>query len=128
MIGVLDWFGLEVNKVNGFEQMCMNAVSEMLQRLFLNTVFVEDLRLYKEEGLAIEADFPDNQPTVDLFFTVRFIVILKENRLTIENVSWLVGWSPIPGVDSVLCWGFGVHFIEQGGDTKPHQLCLHLSA
>lgn len=62
-IGVLDIFGFEIFKVNSFSQLLINYANEMLQSLFNEHIFKNEVNLYKEEKLQIEAvEFKDNAP------------------------------------------------------------------
>jgi len=66
-IGVLDIFGFEHFEVNSFEQLCINFANERLQKVFNDYVFLEELKLYKAEGIPCDAiDFPDNMEIIDL--------------------------------------------------------------
>ena len=49
-IEVLDIFGFESFMINSFEQLCINYCNEVLQQQFNLTVFMNDLREFKEEG------------------------------------------------------------------------------
>ena len=50
-IGVLDIYGFEVFKKNGFEQFCINFVNEKLQQIFIELTLKAEQREYKREGI-----------------------------------------------------------------------------
>ncbi|GBG27525.1 Myosin-9 [Hondaea fermentalgiana] len=66
-IGILDIFGFEVFRQNGFEQFCINFANEKLHQLFTTHVFKLEQRVYEEEGIDYSAiTFTDNQLIIDL--------------------------------------------------------------
>ena len=48
---MLDIFGFESFKQNGFEQFCINSAAEKLQHRYLTAVLVDAEQAYVEEGL-----------------------------------------------------------------------------
>lgn len=46
MIGVLDIFGFEDQKINGFEQFLINSTNEALQAVFNDSIFRTEVRTY----------------------------------------------------------------------------------
>ena len=50
-IGVLDIYGFEVFKCNGFEQFCINFVNEKLQQIFIELTLKAEQEEYKREGI-----------------------------------------------------------------------------
>mmetsp|Transcript_35727 Transcript_35727/g.93386 ORF Transcript_35727/g.93386 Transcript_35727/m.93386 type:complete len:1264 (-) Transcript_35727:548-4339(-) len=69
-IGILDIFGFENFKQNGFDQMCINLANEQLHFFFNQHIFAEELGSYADEGLDLAADtmFHDNKLVLDIFF------------------------------------------------------------
>lgn len=69
-IGILDIFGFENFKQNGFDQMCINLANEQLHFFFNQHIFAAELGSYAAEGLELAADamFHDNQKVLDIFF------------------------------------------------------------
>jgi len=67
-IGILDIFGFEVFKKNGFEQICINYSNEVLQNQFNSYVFEKELEEYKKEQINFKnISFPNNIKCINLF-------------------------------------------------------------
>ena len=67
-IGILDIFGFENFKRNGFEQFCINLANEQLQAYFNQYIFSMELEEYQKEGLeGIQVSFKDNSNVINLF-------------------------------------------------------------
>jgi len=65
-IGILDIFGFESFKTNGFEQFCINYANEKLQLQFNTFVFKLEQEEYEREQIIwTHIDFNDNQPCID---------------------------------------------------------------
>jgi len=80
-IGILDIFGFEVFKKNGFEQFCINFANEKLHQLFTTHVFKLEEKIYEEERIDYsEITFADNQGIIDLVESKRrgIIALLNE--------------------------------------------------
>ena len=69
-IGILDIFGFENFKTNGFDQMCINLANEKLHFFFNQHIFQAEMGSYAAEGLDLVADvlFEDNKAVIDMFF------------------------------------------------------------
>ena len=66
-IGILDIYGFESLKMNGFEQLFINYANEVLQRLFNQEIFELEQEAFKAEGIPFDkATFPDNQTCLDI--------------------------------------------------------------
>ncbi|XP_041473142.1 unconventional myosin-XV-like isoform X3 [Lytechinus variegatus] len=66
-IAILDIFGFEVFRTNGFEQLCINYANEHLQFYFNKHIFqLEQLEYAKEKIEWQTITFVDNQPVLDL--------------------------------------------------------------
>ncbi|GBG23948.1 Myosin-13 [Hondaea fermentalgiana] len=68
-IGVLDIFGFESFKRNGFEQLLINFTNESLQSTFNKKVFEAELQLYEREGLVLDHTMsmpPGNEAAMEL--------------------------------------------------------------
>ncbi|XP_039623099.1 unconventional myosin-If [Polypterus senegalus] len=50
-IGVLDIYGFEIFKKNGFEQFCINFVNEKLQQIFIELTLKAEQEEYVQEGI-----------------------------------------------------------------------------
>eukprot|EP01097_Dermamoeba_algensis_P012068 TRINITY_DN966_c0_g1_i1.p1 TRINITY_DN966_c0_g1~~TRINITY_DN966_c0_g1_i1.p1 ORF type:complete len:1106 (+),score=323.31 TRINITY_DN966_c0_g1_i1:51-3368(+) len=67
VIGVLDIFGFEIFKHNGFEQFCINFVNEKLQQYFIELTLKTEQEEYVREGIKWEPiKYFNNQIVVDL--------------------------------------------------------------
>lgn len=66
-VGILDIYGFENFKSNGFEQLCINLTNEQLQFYFNQRIFKWELEEYSKEGIKKNnISFQDNQPVLDL--------------------------------------------------------------
>ncbi|KAJ8614223.1 hypothetical protein CTAYLR_001136 [Chrysophaeum taylorii] len=66
-IGVLDIFGFEDMRRNGFEQLFINTTNEQLQKVFNDIIFKSEEEEYQREQIDWDKTaFPDNTPCIDL--------------------------------------------------------------
>ena len=66
-IGILDIFGFEVFKKNGFEQLCINYTNERLQNIFNKYIFELEQEEYKRENIDWEdINFESNKKIIEL--------------------------------------------------------------
>lgn len=67
-IGILDIFGFENLRQNGFEQLCINYANERLQAQFNEFVFIKEQDVYTHEGIDWRSiPFPSNAACLTLF-------------------------------------------------------------
>ncbi|EDQ90868.1 uncharacterized protein MONBRDRAFT_20283, partial [Monosiga brevicollis MX1] len=68
-IGILDIFGFEDFKNNGFDQICINLANESLHKFFNTHIFASELEEYAAEGIdGASVLFTDNGEILNLFF------------------------------------------------------------
>ena len=88
-IGILDIFGFEVFKHNGFEQLCINYTNEKLQELFNKFIFEIEQEEYKKEGIYWKnIKYPDNEKILNLFekkYTGLFDCLIEQCILSKGN-------------------------------------------
>jgi myosin I len=66
-LGVLDIYGFEIFETNGFEQLCINYVNEMLQQIFINLTLKEEQEEYAREQIPwTPIDFFNNKVVCEL--------------------------------------------------------------
>jgi myosin-1 len=66
-IGILDIYGFEIFKENGFEQICINYVNEKLQQIFIELTVRGEQREYHDEGIQWrDIAYFDNKVVCDL--------------------------------------------------------------
>ncbi|XP_065659386.1 unconventional myosin-XV isoform X6 [Hydra vulgaris] len=66
-ISLLDIFGFEAYRINGFEQFCINLANEYIHQYFVRHVFIDEQEVYDEERLRIKPiEFHDNSLCLDL--------------------------------------------------------------
>ena len=54
VVGLLDIFGFEIFEHNSFEQFCINYANEKLHKHYLDVAFMNELSVYKKEGVMID--------------------------------------------------------------------------
>eukprot|EP00730_Choanoeca_flexa_P004847 TRINITY_DN11819_c4_g1_i5.p1 TRINITY_DN11819_c4_g1~~TRINITY_DN11819_c4_g1_i5.p1 ORF type:complete len:1165 (+),score=413.54 TRINITY_DN11819_c4_g1_i5:208-3702(+) len=68
-IGILDIFGFEDFKSNGFDQMCINLANEQLHQFFNTHIFASEIEEYAAEGVdGAQVLFSDNKLVLDLYY------------------------------------------------------------
>eukprot|EP00055_Hartaetosiga_balthica_P007938 m.28190 g.28190 ORF g.28190 m.28190 type:complete len:1827 (-) comp6024_c0_seq1:1190-6670(-) len=87
-IGILDIFGFESFRTNGFEQLCINVANERLQYYFNEMIFKMDRTEYEREGVEVcDAMFENNEDALSLFFLAKdknanlFSLVDEESKL-----------------------------------------------
>lgn len=79
-IGVLDIFGFENFKTNGFEQLCINAANEQLQHYFVQHIFKWEHDEYLKEGVVgSKGGYTDNSTVVNLMLA-RSVFLLSTQK------------------------------------------------
>ncbi|POM82672.1 Myosin head (motor domain) family protein [Cryptosporidium meleagridis] len=85
-IGILDIYGFEVFKVNGFEQFLINFANEKLQQFFISSVFQAELQEYEKESISHDnITYEDNSSLVQLFDGKGGIFDLLEESCLVSN-------------------------------------------
>lgn len=88
-IGILDIYGFEVFKVNGFEQFLINFANEKLQQFFIFSVFQAELQEYEKESISHDnITFEDNSSLVQLFDGKGGIFDLLEESCLVSNGTY----------------------------------------
>eukprot|EP00043_Microstomoeca_roanoka_P015316 m.153412 g.153412 ORF g.153412 m.153412 type:complete len:1145 (+) comp16232_c1_seq1:118-3552(+) len=68
-IGILDIFGFENFRQNGFDQLCINLANEQLHHFFNQHIFAAEMKAYAEEEVdGLSVLFSDNIHVLNLFF------------------------------------------------------------
>ncbi|KAF7682678.1 Myosin-3 [Astathelohania contejeani] len=66
-ISILDIYGFEIFRENGFDQFCINWANEKIQNEFIRRVFEDKQRIYAEEGLEwVPVEFESNSECIGL--------------------------------------------------------------
>ncbi|EEA06774.1 myosin head family protein [Cryptosporidium muris RN66] len=88
-IGILDIYGFEVFKINGFEQFLINFANEKLQQFFVLSVFETELKEYEDE-LIVHDDikYEDNASLVHLFDGKGGLFDLLEEACLLANSTY----------------------------------------
>ncbi|CUV07423.1 unnamed protein product [Cryptosporidium hominis] len=88
-IGILDIYGFEVFKVNGFEQFLINFANEKLQQFFISSVFQAELQEYEKESISHDnITYEDNSSLVQLFDGKGGIFDLLEESCLVSNGTY----------------------------------------
>ena len=69
-ISILDIYGFEDMKCNGFEQLCINYANEKLLQVYTHYVFNKEKAIYEEEGMFdifANIKLPDNENIINFF-------------------------------------------------------------
>ena len=67
-LGILDMAGFESIKINGFSQLCFNYGSEKIHELFTAKAMLEEIQLYRDEGLKdVKIDVSHNDPLIQFY-------------------------------------------------------------
>ena len=80
-IGILDIFGFEIFKENGFEQLCINYTNEVLQNIYNDNILEYEQREYIKDG--IDWDFIEYQSNENIikFFNKRLLPAINEQSI-----------------------------------------------
>ena len=67
-LGILDMAGFESIKNNGFSQLCFNYGSEKIHELFTAKAMLDEIQLYRDEGLKdVKIDVVHNDPIIQFY-------------------------------------------------------------
>ena len=97
-IGILDIFGFEKFRKNGFEQLCINYCNEKLHHFFNEQVFQAELKMYEKEGIKIAAGdlvYSDNAAILKMIEGKKSgLISLLDNELKVrrEILHLLCDW------------------------------------
>jgi len=78
--GILDIFGFENFQQNYFEQFCINYTNEKLQNIFNKHIFIEEIKLFEDEGILNEKIKFDNND--QLLLNINNIIIKNADDIT----------------------------------------------
>ncbi|KAL7066497.1 myosin head family protein [Cryptosporidium serpentis] len=88
-IGILDIYGFEVFKINGFEQFLINFANEKLQQFFILSVFEAELKEYENESIVHDdITYEDNASLVHLFDGKGGLFDLLEEACLLANSTF----------------------------------------
>jgi myosin-3 len=87
-VAVLDIFGFENFKSNGFEQMFINTANEKLQHYFIDHIFTYEVRELKEEGIrAPVVEYTTNENQVELMMGNHGIFGLLDEQTKVPRAT-----------------------------------------
>ena len=85
-IGILDIFGFEIFKNNGFEQLCINYTNEVLQNIYNNTILENEQSEYILDGIDWKfIHYNSNKNIIKFFRTDMFNIINEQSILESGN-------------------------------------------
>ena len=102
-IGILDIFGFEVFKNNGFEQLCINYTNEKLQNLFNKFIFEVEQKEYEKEEIDWKLiEYPNNSDVIYLFEqkSIGFFPLLVEQCILKQGSDKMFYNSLIKNIDN----------------------------
>lgn len=113
-IGILDMSGFEQFPQNSFEQICINAANERLQKFFNENIFALEQKDYENEGIDLNTVvFKSNEPLIDLFFKVTIYMENFSNYVHITLACMLINKRALYtfGIATYACgiWIFASH-------------------
>lgn len=102
-IGILDIFGFEVFKNNGFEQLCINYTNEKLQNLFNTFIFEVEQKEYEKEEIDWKLiQYPNNSDIIFMFEqkSIGFFPLLVEQCILKQGNDKMFYNSLIKNIDN----------------------------
>ena len=102
-IGILDIFGFEVFKNNGFEQLCINYTNEKLQNLFNTFIFEVEQKEYEKEEIDWKLiQYPNNSNVIFMFEqkSIGFFPLLVEQCILKQGNDKMFYNSLIKNIDN----------------------------
>lgn len=85
-IGILDIFGFEIFKNNGFEQLCINYTNEILQNIYNNTILENEQDEYIRDGIDWKfINYNSNKSIINFFKKDLFNIINEQSILESGN-------------------------------------------
>nr|WEL12767.1 myosin class I C [Halisarca dujardinii] len=126
-IGILDIYGFEIFKKNGFEQFCINFVNEKLQQIFIELTLKAEQEEYVQEGIKwTQIDYFNNKVVCDLIESKRppgIMSILDDVCATMHGQSegadlkllQKLGEAGLPGANHYIGFAAGFTIVHYAG-------------
>ena len=100
-LGVLDIFGFETFRKNGFDQLLINYTNEKLQTFFDRCIFESEVRIYEREGVPhADVQFETNEVCLAMIEAVPKGVNMGRSMAAMSKKN--KGGAPAPGLLAIL--------------------------